>query len=230
MPILFVFPENISIYYISILKGKVNHIMKKTSDITPSMVEEVEVEFNENREACSICGGRCCASYPCEIYPQDVKRWFGTDTITKDMVFKLLDSGKVQLDWWEGDVRDDEFSYPDDAFKDEYYSKTYYLHMRTVHDAPIEGSWGGPCRCFKRGEGCTLTWDQRPTGGRSLIPEPHGDGSNCKIHVVEKPHCCLAWIPYQDILDAVFDEYVIPDGEKPSDYIVRSLGFDPLAL
>lgn len=196
--------------------------MVKTSDIIPSMVEEVEIENNENHEACAKCGGRCCMRHGCDVYPQDVKRWFKADTITKEMIIKLLDSGKVALDYWEGDVRDD-FAYPDDAFS-EYYPKCYFLRMRHVQESAVTASWGGTCRCFEPGKGCTLTWEQRPTGGRALIPHPDGNPNECSVLIVEKAHCALAWLTYMDIMEDIFYNYQASEDE-PSDveYMLKRL-------
>ena len=166
--------------------------------LTLEMIESSSIELsNENTAVCKECGGYCCRSMGCEIFPQDVKKWFHTDTITKDHIHKLLSTGLIQLDWWDDDVRLVEFGYNEDYFTDhEYYDECYYLHMRNVHDPAVYGSFGGRCRALTD-EGCILPWELRPTGGKSLVPVKR---FYCTAEL-SKPHCALAWIPYHDILD-----------------------------
>lgn len=188
---------------------------------TPEDIEAIEItENNENCEMCSKCKGVCCMSMGCDIFPQDVKRWFGTTTITKEMIIKLLDSNMVQLDWWDGDVRVDAFNYDEDTIE-EYHDCCYYLHMRNKYEAAIQGSYGGMCRALGE-HGCRIPWDKRPTGGKALVPSTTGSSRDCKV-IISKPENCLAWLPYSDILEAVRYEYKIPDGEDRYDYMDKEL-------
>lgn len=166
--------------------------------LTPEAIEAMEVgSSNENTVVCQECGGFCCRTAGCEIFPQDVKKWFNTDTITKEHIHKLLSTGLIQLDWWEEDVRYFEFGYKEDYFNThDYYSECYFLHMRSVHDPAVCGSFGGICRALSN-EGCILSWELRPTGGKSLVPIKR---FHCTAEL-SKPHCALAWIPYHDLLD-----------------------------
>lgn len=198
--------------------------MKRDYTTTPEMVEAFEVtESNENYEGCKKCGGRCCMNMGCEIFPQDVKKWFNTTIITKEIIFKMLNTGMVQVDWWEGDVRD-EFNYPYEAFEEmECMDKTYYLHMRNRRDYVIAGSWcGGVCKALTP-YGCSIPWDKRPTGGKALIPSPIGNPRECVEAEVSKAECCLAWIPYQDIFQEVVSEYKDPSGESRLDFEARMI-------
>lgn len=166
--------------------------------MTPEMMEAVVItESNEDSSICTKCGGLCCRLMGCEIFPQDVKRWFQTDTITKEHICKLLATRLVQLDWYEEDVRFMRFGYSSEYFDDhEYHERCYYLHMRNGNDPAVFGSFGGRCRALTD-TGCSLPWELRPTGGQSLVPTA---GFNC-IPSYGKPECALAWIPYYDIMD-----------------------------
>ena len=172
------------------------------------LVEAQTIEYNENKTICAACGGRCCKNSGCEIFPQDVKKWFNTKEITSDIIVKLLNSGYIQIDWFYGDVRFSEYGY---KFTPEYFenheelNRIYYLHMRSGNDPAIHGSWGGTCRMLTE-HGCPMSWDMRPTGGKSLIPNANGDGK-CHESFLDKKEAVLAWIPYQEILDAAMDEF-----------------------
>lgn len=181
--------------------------MKFAHDFTTTskMIENYEVIENNTSSECVLCNGLCCRNMGCEIFPQDVKRWFNTDIITKDIIIKLLDSKYIQLDWYEGDIREYIFKYPN--IKD-YKSISYYLHMRNKNDPVIYDSWGGECIAFISGVGCKLTWEQRPTGGKALIPKNGKTQLKCILDV-SKAECCLAWMPYYKILNRIKYTYII---------------------
>lgn len=199
--------------------------MKRDNSVTPEMLQEIEIPFNENREACSKCGGQCCIRFPCDVYPQDVKKWFKSDTITKEMIIKLLDTKLFQLDWWEGDVRPDAFDYTDEQIEAAggIQPSTYYIHARVYDNAAVQGSYGGRCRFFELEKGCMLPWEVRPTGGKALIPPESGDPRECSNTIIEKAHCALAWSPYYDILDDIYMNYEIPEDESKWAYMDREL-------
>lgn len=176
------------------------------------ILESYVPEFNENPVACKTCGGRCCNTMGCDIFPQDVKKWFKTDEITEDMILTLLNSGYVQLDWWEGDIREHEdFNFPDEFFNaNPYYSRSFYLHMRNEREPAVNPSWGGKCRMFTE-HGCALSWNMRPTGGKSLVPDESGNPHTCGKYEVGKAECALAWTAYEEILESVFDQFPSPE-------------------
>ena len=191
--------------------------MKKYPEFTPEVIEAIEItECNECREICRECNGFCCKGMGCEIFPQDVKKWFNTDTITTEMIVKMLQSKYIQLDWWEGDIRE-EFEYPEELLHD-YIDRSFYLHMRNKYDAAVDGSYGGMCRALGK-EGCIISWEKRPTGGKALVPvESH----KCESEM-SKAECCLAWLPYLDILEEVFDTWEDSEGESHCDYLFRGI-------
>lgn len=174
------------------------------------IIESYVPEFNENLDTCRKCGGRCCHTMGCDIFPQDVKKWFDTNEITEEMILTLLKSGYVQLDWWEGDVRDTgNFNFPESFFDThDYYERCFYLHMRNAREPAISPSFGGTCRMLTK-NGCALSWNMRPTGGKSLIPDPDGNPANCGKYEVAKPECALAWIKYEEILISVYNQFPI---------------------
>lgn len=196
--------------------------MVHDNTVTPEMIQDIEItENNERPDICSKCGGRCCFQMGCEIFPQDFKRWFNTDTITKEMIIKALDSGEITMDWYDGDIRDEVFGYTDEQLGDEYYTRSYYFHMRGIGDKAICGSWGSPCKSYRKGTGCSLTWEQRPTGGRSLVPPESGDPKDCRNQNLSKYESCLAWVPFYQMLEDIYCEYKDPHESDPVDDLIR---------
>lgn len=175
---------------------------------TPAIAQSLEItECNEDCEICSRCagglGGACCRSMGCEIFPQDVKKWFKTDTITTEILCAMLKSGKVQLDWWEGDIRH-YFGYRPEQWHDpDYLMNTFYFHMRVKGNNIVQGSYGGEC-CMLTPTGCSIPWDLRPLGGRALAPSktPINPNNPCSS-IASKPECAMAWLPYNDMLEDI---------------------------
>ncbi len=177
--------------------------MQRDPSTTPERVEAFRVPVcNENLSACKICGGHCCNSMGCEIYPQDVKQWFASEEITKEMIMKIFNSGMVTLDWWTGDIREHFKHHVDSS---EMLDRSFYLHMRNIGEGPIFGSWGGKCKALLP-TGCSIPWDKRPIGAKALVPSKTGNPKDCHSEL-RKPECALSWIPYEAILSEIFEEY-----------------------
>ena len=147
----------------------------------------------ENAALCTTCGGKCCKRMPGEMIPEDVCRMYPSATL-HGSVNAALASGKIVVDWWEGDPRD--ISY--DA--EDYMDRCGYLRPRAYTDDPLSvkcGSWGGSCN-FLGVEGCELSPEMRPLSCSLL--EPQEDGS-CLMHDGGgKKAAALAWLPYQDLV------------------------------
>lgn len=146
-----------------------------------------------NYKMCKMCGGACCRSYAGSYKPEDF-----TQQITTDFILQLLDSGKVAIDWWEGDVLGKDLS------------QTYYLRPRHKNEPAIKGSWGGECVNWSKEHGCSLSEDERPYQCRMLIPNFNNGMVNCD-HLDKdkagKDHCAIAWYDYQEIFDEVTKQY-----------------------
>ncbi len=134
---------------------------------------------NENIEICKLCGGKCCKGMGCHYSPRDFNE------VTIDILRRELNKGYVSIDWWEGDVYNN----------DNGYERVYYLRMRNKNAPIVDPSWGGECMLLTE-RGCSLPFDERPMGGRALIPK-HNDGC---IQPYSKEDCCKEWYWYQDVL------------------------------
>lgn len=145
------------------------------------------MENNENREICTKCGGECCKSMGCAFSPNDFN-----EEITKEFLIKLLETGLVSIDCYEGDPTLDE----DD---DSNYMNAYYPRMRNLptkySDAGlIDFSWFAQC-CLLKEDGCRLPFEYRAYQAKALIP-----GVKC-TDGYSKKQCAVDWLPYHDIFN-----------------------------
>lgn len=153
----------------------------------------MQIENNENREICARCKERCCESMGCEIFPDDVINRFGK--ITVPVIKRIIRSKVVMIDVYFRDDDDD----------------IYLLRMRTVRDHFVVGQ-GYYDRCICLGEnGCMLSWDDRPTGAKIVVPNPDDPGHGCTLlmDVDGKKTFADMWRPYQNVLKEVADLYDI---------------------
>lgn len=146
---------------------------------------EEKLQTNENYEVCSECQGACCKSMGCHYSPKDFIK------VDIKSLRKVLDEGNTSIDWWEGDIFNNE--------KD----RTYYLRMRNKNSRIVDASWGGECILLTE-EGCSLSFPNRPKGGRDLIPKT--ESGHC-ITEYSKEDCCKEWYPYQSILEFLVGIY-----------------------
>lgn len=144
--------------------------------------------LNENRHTCKECGGACCKGMGCHISPNDMKN------ITFDSIVSLMkETNCISVDWYEG--------HPTNANK---RGPHYFLRIRNNNGSMIDPSWGGQC-CLLGEDGCPLSFKYRPLGGRAL--QPKDEHNKVCTSGYSKAQCTLDWLPYQDILEKVFDYF-----------------------
>lgn len=142
-----------------------------------------------NAELCKNCGGMCCYSMGCHISPLDLKE------ISFEAIVNLInESDCVSLDWWDGD--------PVTEAHDG--TRRYYLRIKNIGAKVIDPSYGGVCTILTD-NGCPLSFEYRPRGARELVPNEY----NGCIVGYSKRQCAIDWSPFNDILDVVYDYYVI---------------------
>jgi len=127
----------------------------------------------ENQSLCSTCGGKCCKNSPCFFMPQDFT----------DLSF-------------EGILRE--------------FSEKDYLCIRLDRVPRItmrSADWGktiipfftrgrrNPCMVLTP-NGCPFSYEERPTGGKLLVPDPNQD---CKSKLTLE-EVRVAWKPYEETL------------------------------
>lgn len=142
----------------------------------------------ENKELCNLCEGACCKSMGCHYSPQDFKE------ISFESLKVEIDKGYISIDWWEGNPFDD---------LDYSIDQAYFLRVRNINSEVVDPSWGGVCSLLTD-NGCTLSYEERPKGGRELIPV--AGNINC-IANYSKQDCAKEWYKHDDILTQLYNYY-----------------------
>lgn len=109
------------------------------------MSEAVKYETYKATRVCKLCKGWCCSFYGCHYSPYDFPE------ISFDALKKEIEKGKISIDWWEAEPRE------------------YFLRARHIGEPVVCGSWGGICVNLTD-TGCSLSWEERPLGGKALKP------------------------------------------------------------
>jgi len=115
------------------------------------------------------------------------------EEITSDFILKLLNTGKVAIDWWEGDTRRNGFQ------------QTYYLRPRHINEGAISGSWGGVCINLTD-TGCILKFHDRPYQCKMLLPKKSGCYFQDKT-MTNKQQVADSWYEYQDMIQQAIKNY-----------------------
>lgn len=135
----------------------------------------------QNPEMCKKCGGECCKRCGCAYFPEDLG----------ELSYEKL----VEL-WKKGVAVIDCMSYRDGNFYKPLPEPIYYLRAPNVneHGKMVALKGMGPCY-FLTEKGCKLSYDQRPSEGRYMVPF----WSGCYTLYKEQEFIDL-WNPYQDLL------------------------------
>lgn len=145
----------------------------------------------ENLKLCTECNGRCCKSMGCHYSPEDFK------DISYESLKKEIDKGHISLDWWEGN--------PFDSDKDDEIKRAIYLRTRHIYSPIVDPSYGGVCSLLKE-DSCSLSYEERPRGGRDLIPSEDFINYKCN-DLYNKQQASKDWYKYNNILEKLVDEY-----------------------
>ena len=132
----------------------------------------------ENKTLCKECRGKCCKSMGCHFSPDDF------NDLSYEGLKKVIEKGFISIDWWEGSPFDDS----DDS------GRALFLRMRNKKSRVIDPSWMGECILLTK-EGCPLAYENRPKGGRLLIPDKKG----CRAEYT-KNDAARDWFKYNDTL------------------------------
>ena len=142
-----------------------------------------DVAKNVDSAICAECGGACCKTCGCQFSPDDFKE------VTFTFLKAEIEKGYISIDYV-----DREIIYSDCGY--------YILRMRN-QNAPIVDCGGRrtPCILLKE-DGCKLSYEKRPTGGKLLIPSRVIDEfgiRNCESTYSIKD-CCYEWKEHQTVL------------------------------
>lgn len=130
----------------------------------------VNVPVYRPTKLCEACKGKCCRFMACHYSPSDFA------DLSYDGLKHEIAKGRISIDWWEADPPE------------------YYLRARNVGEPIVCGSWGGVCVNLTD-TGCSLTWEERPLGGKALKP----DRQLCTSSYT-KEECKEEWKAYADVL------------------------------
>ena len=128
----------------------------------------------ENQSLCSACGGYCCKNSPCFFMPEDFPD-LSLDRLLKE--FQEKDYLCILL----GDVA--------------------FISMRAKHWKRIVQLFESriPDSCVAlTPTGCKFSYDERPTGGKLLVPAVTGF-YDC-YHKLDYTTFSTAWAPYDEVL------------------------------
>lgn len=152
-----------------------------------------QIRLVEDKNICAQCKGLCCKSQGCHVAPWDVFKG-GKGSIEKLRAF--MNTKNYTVDFWAGDPRDNDIWNFD-------FSQHYFLRARNKNEGFITGyNPNGACAMLTS-TGCKLSFNERPTGGKSLVPKPD---QRC-VPTYTKRQCAIDWIPYQDMLETIIDEF-----------------------
>jgi len=157
-----------------------------------------------NRLPCEKCGGVCCKRMPCHLSPDDIKGGVSYETLSA-----LLDTGDYAINWWES-YQPDGLEYDvDKACEDPNYDPPpyyhgYYIRARVDGADIVDPSWGGRC-VLLTDSGCSLTFEDRPKGGRMVIASEKGIGYCISEYTKEKS--VDDWWKYHNLLETLSEEY-----------------------
>lgn len=179
---------------------------------------------------CAVCKGRCCREKGCCLCPEDMikalRDWEMHETLldgqpvadgqkqgtTQDSVIKevgVCDGLSLSLPKRIRLAEEKLLSFLQEEGNyytiDCFYAPTgplYYLRMRHKNYTFIGVDAIGECIALTK-EGCSLSMEKRPKGGRFLESKPDG---HCIQHY-SKEQMTEDWLPYQKILKSIWDEY-----------------------
>lgn len=152
-----------------------------------------EIKIYKDYSICAECKGKCCVYMPGCYSPEDFD-----NNITEELIRSLLDSGKVSIDWWEGNP-----SNPDD-----WSISGYYLRPRIQGAKIVHPSFGGKCINWTFEKGCELPEEKRPYQCRMLIPNK--DQRNCDTlpeDKATKQDIAVKWLPYNNLFKKIIKDY-----------------------
>lgn len=156
-------------------------MFKYTTLTCRSIKKDYDNIKNQNASICSKCRGSCCKRGGCYFSPEDFKE------ISFEYLETQLGKGYISIN-----LQNDSIFYPD----------TYILKVRDrgvgIVDTGYRNSEYSPCSLLTD-NGCKLSYEERPSGGKLYIPEYENGFYHCYTNYKIRD-CCNEWFPYQEIL------------------------------
>ena len=165
-------------------------------------------KINTNYGLCKKCGGSCCKRNACDCSPED----FGNDI---EKMREALKTGNYSIDFSRCYANSFLIEPRGVTLLTEKIinSGEEFLYIRPknqgrptvdiIHGEDIEG----PCIFWNKETGCSLKYEERPMGGRTLIPSP--DPNKC-IPQYSKDLMRKDWKPFTKELADLAKEFFDP--------------------
>lgn len=131
---------------------------------------------------CARCQGRCCKTMGCSLEPEDMHKALKGRAATRENVESILQNGQFAIDSFQVEGR-----------------TFYFLRMKHKCFTFIGVDAMGECVALTD-HGCSLTFEDRPKGGRML--EGREDGG-CTQHYMQEM-MIADWKPYQELLKSIW--------------------------
>lgn len=155
---------------------------------------------------CSQCKGRCCRERGCSLSPQDmwqaIERRIDLWSCGEGAVMPTCSDEKEKL----REILVQLLNQPDGLYALDFFSEKdgpcFYLRMRHKCYTFIGVDAIGECVALTE-NGCKLTQEERPRGGRFLESKPDG---HCVQHYTRE-QMCEDWAPYKEVLKDIWEEY-----------------------
>lgn len=158
-----------------------------------SLPKDYSSSKNVNAKICAECGGQCCKRCGCIFSPDDFKE------ISFDFLRMEIEKWYITIDFFSAEALCRDIG-------------VYVLRVRN-QNSPIvySGTKESPCILLTE-KGCKLSYDERPSGGKLLIPS-----KRTSIILGEKEHicpslytyrdACYEWLPHKSILSDLADYF-----------------------
>lgn len=144
---------------------------------------------NERPGICGPCGGQCCKNGPGRYHPDDFP-------VLADDLRLALATGRVCLDWWEGDFEG-------------FAGPVYYVRpAEKGHEGQLlHPGWEGECVNLTA-SGCALSFSSRPWQCRALVPKSGGRDCHYPEKLPTDSYKAMGvrvWLPHQELLRSIAD-------------------------
>ncbi|MCR5742997.1 MAG: hypothetical protein K6F92_04600 [Lachnospiraceae bacterium] len=145
------------------------------------------VNVYEPGQECALCKGRCCKECGCTLSPADMLRSLEGTAPDRENILRMLQAP-------DGLYAIDSFS--------ARHGRTYFLRMKHKCYTFIGVDAIGECIALTD-SGCSLSFSERPLGGRSLksSPDMHCTQEYTRELITQD------WEPYQEALRSIYVEF-----------------------
>ena len=151
-----------------------------------SIKKDYDISKNVAPLICTKCEGACCKMCGCHFSPDDFKE------ISFQYLKEKIEKGYIAIEDIDGEMICSDIN-------------VYILRVRNQKE-PIAVETvrrRGPCILLTE-YGCKLNYENRPSGGKLLIPS--NDGTSCRSKYSIRD-CCYEWKPHKKLLYELYQYF-----------------------